>query len=779
MRLALNRFLYFCFWAVALHSVDTLGQDCFSSIGPGCRNQCDKGDFDSTLNLTWPSHLGDEICTCQGTSSVRVSQPREQSPSPVCSEFGSPTECERLVPLPKPGCLTALLAGPNCGGETWKIELQWFCPELHGKWFCPELRHGSLWHLAGFRIRLIEETSPVSVFEVIDVEVDLSTGTGISHGFQYSLVSSVNEYSSPGVWIVSRVLSENTNGRFIKSGTSWNLTAQVISLPLQSNQSESLDSDQSTHVKVQGVKSCRSLTGCDKNYMQFNANQGHSCHSAACQRNAIQHNPAVFCSCVPQRPCVNLTLAQNYRSLEITWGMTDNKVSASFFRITVDHRGNSGTFNYSLNESMLTSSEQIGNASRILVCDPLISSFKITRDLNVQVLPNERIHVTVMPMFKRSDQTVVEGEGAGVASVIRPPLPTDPPVPNDKSSSSGTIPGIIGGLLGACLLLLGILLAFRIRAYLLERARQPINVLKRAKKTILMTLDDLEVVAESLVQNMVIQILSKEYRAFYDATCREDQLDCLVDVVPCRGEPAFGYLLYAFRKSGYENLAKSLFFQVTEDVQERIRPIVFPPPPSPAPQPPPSYDCPQVYISYSRYNRDEALKDVYHLCGMLESCCVDVVIDEDHMTDMADNVPQWISEQVAKVQFVIVVLDHTYPLNLSTHVQQDIEYYTDDQGYSRARLESHYLQGETYWGRRNFIIPVQFGTLHSGHGNDVPMLLRGKTRYHLPHLFLLDDEQFQLMVRRILGEHLHKYVTDHFAQPTYAAGYPQQDTSDL
>ena len=216
---------------------------------------------------------------------------------------------------------------------------------------------------------------------------------------------------------------------------------------------------------------------------------------------------------------------------------------------------------------------------------------------------------------------------------------------------------------------------------------------------------------------------------------------------------AFGFFLYAIRKVGYENLYWFLLGKTDAGVIDDIKIFTDPPPPEPLLPPTAS-----VYISYSRLKKKH--EDVHHLCTMLAASSVHVVLDDYYCVEMADNEPQWIAEQFSNVKFVIVILDDYYPLNLPRETTIDFVNYVDDDKMRRTQVECQLLQGDMYRGRTNFVIPVQFG--NHGSFREVPALLRSATCYHLPHKFLMNNQQFQMLSERVLGPQQHAAVQCHY-----------------
>ena len=220
------------------------------------------------------------------------------------------------------------------------------------------------------------------------------------------------------------------------------------------------------------------------------------------------------------------------------------------------------------------------------------------------------------------------------------------------------------------------------------------------------------------------------------------------------GNKAFGWFLYAIRSAGFEHLFEILLDKTDADVVKSIDFIIWPKAPQPL-----MPATASVYISYSRFKKTH--EDVHHLCRMLAACSVHVVLDEYNTIEMADNEPQWIAEQFGKVQFVIVILDKYYPLNLPHDVAVNLSDLLDDDRRRRTDVECQHLQGDMYRGRTNFAIPVQFGSF--GSFSEVPALLRSATCYRLPHKFLMNHEQFQLLAERVLGKKQHVAVQGHYA----------------
>ena len=225
---------------------------------------------------------------------------------------------------------------------------------------------------------------------------------------------------------------------------------------------------------------------------------------------------------------------------------------------------------------------------------------------------------------------------------------------------------------------------------------------------------------------------------------------------------ACSVFLSAIKQQGYDNLFHSLTAKMPANIVTKVDDIIPPPPPPPLKV----LGAPSVYISYSRFKRTyQATSDLTHFCDMLLAHGISVVIDRYATLEMADNEPAWITRQITTADFVIVLLDSAYPLNLSMAAQQSISESLDGDGFRRASCESRLLQGDSYMGRRDFIVPVQFGSTFSTCISDVPALLRNKTRYRLPHRFCSNNEQFQLLLCRLLREELYKLVSSHYKTP--------------
>ena len=218
-------------------------------------------------------------------------------------------------------------------------------------------------------------------------------------------------------------------------------------------------------------------------------------------------------------------------------------------------------------------------------------------------------------------------------------------------------------------------------------------------------------------------------------------------------EKTFSWFLYAIRHAGYDNLFESLMAEVAKNQIHIVDLIINPPPPAPL-QPATA----RVYISYSRFKKKH--EDVHYLCKMLAASSVHAVLDYYCSVEMADNEPQWIEQQIASAQFVIVVLDNEYPLNLPRETAIRLAYLVDDDKMRRTQKECQVLQGGAYRGRTNFVIPVQIGK--EGSFTEVPALLRNSTCYRMPHNFLMNHRQFQLLAERILGRQQYATVQCHY-----------------
>lgn len=217
---------------------------------------------------------------------------------------------------------------------------------------------------------------------------------------------------------------------------------------------------------------------------------------------------------------------------------------------------------------------------------------------------------------------------------------------------------------------------------------------------------------------------------------------------------AFGVFLYALRHEGYENIFNFLREEILPEVFQEVESIVYPPPPPP--YRPLWEQVEAVYVSYSRL-QGSLKTNVHHLCEMLAAYSIDVVLDDYYSVDMADNEPAWIAEQFNTVSFVIVILDDKYPLNLSRAAAEDEQSQADDETRMRRTLvECQLIQGDLYRQRNNVIIPVLFDSV------EIPLLLASMTAYRLPHRFLSNNEQFQRLVCRILGEDKHKNLCKYY-----------------
>eukprot|EP00117_Sycon_ciliatum_P022951 scpid40282/ scgid19649/ len=697
---------------------------------------------------------------------------------PDCGNDCAPT-CERLAENAT-SCRDFKAPGPPVLDTKGSIRFEVAKPlsrpsSFTISWCCTE-RHSS--SVAGFRVKIID-TNTSTTLDVYDVPNRFECGR--FHLRPGASISSCYCGSNCFECVTSRALTTRSNGLFyIKPNSKWNVTIQVLSLPLADNTTDSLDSDQGALQHIQ-VDSCRDL-GCNVTDI---ADPDGPCDG---------QSPATLtqvCFCVPIKPCIfPLDVDVNDTDLSLSWTTQDPHISATFFNVLVRSGNATG------NSTHLASDLQLPRTSGRLLCDtgsaPTSPTyFQLLGSSISQVQAGDLIAVTITPVVTNQYGNY-SGEAAHLEyriSSAEAPTLNNNDVSLEEEADDGPKLSVTGtitiSIMALSVITLGLVLCLVRRRYQerqRDQAKMPISVLQREKQQITDTVSNFELIRECFIQTGVTPVMSKEYELLYESADGSQILLNLIKIVQKKGNSAFGVLLFSLRNEGYEHLFKQIYDGVADDVQKTVDSIVYPPIPPKirldhlSLEDEQDQDAPSVYISYSRYvttgmsqDRDASFKrtsspadDVTYLCQMLQAHGVDVVIDREHLNDLADNEPQWITEQFCRAQFVIVVLDNAYPLNLTLQAQQAVMYSLDDNGYRRACQESRLLQGESYSGRHGFLLPVQFGAVTSSPLHDVPILLRNKTRYRLPHRFAFSNNDFQLLVCRILGRELYAEVNGYY-----------------
>ena len=116
-----------------------------------------------------------------------------------------------------------------------------------------------------------------------------------------------------------------------------------------------------------------------------------------------------------------------------------------------------------------------------------------------------------------------------------------------------------------------------------------------------------------------------------------------------------------------------------------------------------------VYVSYSRHtasSKHQALRVV----EVLRRHGLTPIIDLEHQHEMADNVPQWVEQQMSSANYVIVLLNETYPWMLSEETKLKLLNLDSGDEFRRTKMESDLLQSEVYYGRARFVVPVFIGS---------------------------------------------------------------------
>eukprot|EP00117_Sycon_ciliatum_P040885 scpid77000/ scgid5917/ len=161
---------------------------------------------------------------------------------------------------------------------------------------------------------------------------------------------------------------------------------------------------------------------------------------------------------------------------------------------------------------------------------------------------------------------------------------------------------------------------------------------------------------------------------------------------------------------------------------------------------------PAVYISYSRFTESIKL-DAIRLYSELCSRGFHAILDVYHQNDIADDREGWISEQMTRSQFVIVLLDEYYPLNFSSATLRNMLESEQGGHYNDAVIESRVLQAGDFGGSAAFsVLPVCIGGALSGRRSVLPVALRTKTLYRLPQGFTTGMcQQLQQLLNRLLA----------------------------
>lgn len=163
-----------------------------------------------------------------------------------------------------------------------------------------------------------------------------------------------------------------------------------------------------------------------------------------------------------------------------------------------------------------------------------------------------------------------------------------------------------------------------------------------------------------------------------------------------------------------------------------------------------------VYISYSRCH-GISKQNACRLASILRCQGINAVLDMDHHCDMAGNKPQWIQEQIAAANYVVVILDEAYPWTLSqTATQNSIS--SDVSEDSRlTQLESELLLACLSGGRQSFIVPVYIGPSATCESY-LPGILSTKTVYQLPLDFDGTSFKFSRLLQHFLPSPLSRTV---------------------
>eukprot|EP00117_Sycon_ciliatum_P011839 scpid62621/ scgid3728/ len=162
-----------------------------------------------------------------------------------------------------------------------------------------------------------------------------------------------------------------------------------------------------------------------------------------------------------------------------------------------------------------------------------------------------------------------------------------------------------------------------------------------------------------------------------------------------------------------------------------------------------------AYLSYSRFTNTSRQQAV-ELSAALTEQGIDVVsdIDPGHRHSMADNREAWLEEKMGSVDFVIMLLHETHPLNLSmTHELRKAQLAVDeDDSFKLTMSEVNRIQGMEFVGETRSVVPVYFGLAGASNQTLLPVGMRMKTVYRLPKDFSFDTTncgQFQHLVDRL------------------------------
>eukprot|EP00117_Sycon_ciliatum_P010666 scpid44051/ scgid1113/ len=168
-----------------------------------------------------------------------------------------------------------------------------------------------------------------------------------------------------------------------------------------------------------------------------------------------------------------------------------------------------------------------------------------------------------------------------------------------------------------------------------------------------------------------------------------------------------------------------------------------------------------VYLSYSRYT-STSLEQAQTLSDALKRNQVHVVsdIEPEDCAEMADCCNTWLDEQLKCVDYIVVLLDQHYPLNLSmTEEMYSARLDADFDGtFKLTMAEVNKIQSMEFSGRMSPnqrlppIIPVHVGSANAIKPPTLPVSMCAKTVYRLPNDYFVDEEQckqFQQLLHRL------------------------------